>query len=326
MQTRNASGMIMSALGMLMLILDSKTALSGAEEGIRLIIYTVIPSLFPFFFLSIWLTGSAGASSFPPLRWIGKLFRLPAGTEYLLLPAFLGGYPAGAQAVTTAWEQGQLSKHTAHRLLSFCSNAGPSFIFGILSGMFPDKSFLWLLWLLHICGALLASHCYAVSDMADLKSVPAEPKSVSDILKAAIQVMASVSGWVLLFRILIGFLEKWVLWLFPTEVRILLTGLLELTNGCCSLNRISDTRLRFLLCSVMLSYGGLCVTMQTRSVIKTLDIGFYLKGKLIQTGFSILLGYGILYTPIAIIPLLGLAAFFALFRRKRSSNPIPSGV
>ena len=36
------------AAGMLVLILDAKTALAGAKEGIQLCLYTVIPSLFPF--------------------------------------------------------------------------------------------------------------------------------------------------------------------------------------------------------------------------------------------------------------------------------------
>ena len=36
------------ALGMIVLILDSKTALSGCREGVTLCLNVVIPSLFPF--------------------------------------------------------------------------------------------------------------------------------------------------------------------------------------------------------------------------------------------------------------------------------------
>ena len=38
--------------GMLAMILDSRIALSAAAEGVQLCISTVIPSLFPFLFLS----------------------------------------------------------------------------------------------------------------------------------------------------------------------------------------------------------------------------------------------------------------------------------
>ena len=43
---------------MLALILDGRTAIDGARQGIELCLRTVIPSLFPFFVLSILLTSS----------------------------------------------------------------------------------------------------------------------------------------------------------------------------------------------------------------------------------------------------------------------------
>jgi hypothetical protein len=50
---------------------------------------------------------------------------------------------------------------------------------------------------------------------------------------------------------------------------------------------IQQEGLRFLLCSLFLSFGGLCVTMQTISVTEGLSIRGYLQGKAIQTAFSL---------------------------------------
>ena len=47
---------VAAALTMLILILDVKTALAGAAEGVQLCIQVVLPSLLPLFFLSIFLT------------------------------------------------------------------------------------------------------------------------------------------------------------------------------------------------------------------------------------------------------------------------------
>ena len=81
-------------LGMLLLILDSGRALRGASEGIRLCLCSVLPALLPFWVLSSLLTrllwGSGGRVS----RFLGRLFSIPVGAESLLIPAFLGGYPA----------------------------------------------------------------------------------------------------------------------------------------------------------------------------------------------------------------------------------------
>ena len=83
---------IASALGMLVLILDAKTALSGAAAGVELCIRTVIPSLFPFFFLSVMLTATLVGRALPPLRWLGRLLRLPEGAECIYITGLLGGY------------------------------------------------------------------------------------------------------------------------------------------------------------------------------------------------------------------------------------------
>ena len=89
-------------IGLLVLILDAKTALQGARQGVELCLKTVIPSLFPFFVLSILLTSSLLGSRIPLLRPLGRLCGVPKGAESLLIPAFLGGYPVGAQSVPEA--------------------------------------------------------------------------------------------------------------------------------------------------------------------------------------------------------------------------------
>ena len=98
---------------MLALILDGRTAIDGARQGIELCLRTVIPSLFPFFVLSILLTSSLLGSPLAVLRPLGRLFGMPDGAESLLIPAFLGGYPVGAQNVAAAFRSGQLTKPEA---------------------------------------------------------------------------------------------------------------------------------------------------------------------------------------------------------------------
>ncbi len=97
MKRRNFWTGICVSLGMLALILDGRTAIEGARQGIELCLRTVIPSLFPFFVLSILLTSSLLGSSLIVLRPLGRLFGMPEGAESLLIPAFLGGYPVGRE-------------------------------------------------------------------------------------------------------------------------------------------------------------------------------------------------------------------------------------
>jgi len=277
----------LAAFGMLLLILDAKTALQGAAEGLRLCVMTIIPAMFPFFILSILLTSSLTGIPASVLKPIGKLCGIPSGSEILLLTGFLGGYPVGAQGVAQAWQHGQLTKQDAQRMLGFCSNAGPAFLFGIIGTQFGDYRAPWILWGIHVFSALLVAMLLPGKSKADVALRRTATITLPAAMEQSLKITAGVCGWIILFRVMIAFFDRWFLWLVPEAVRILLCGILELANGCCQLQKIEDITTRFFVCSGMLSFGGLCVTMQTVTATKGLGLGFYLPGKLVQSIFSI---------------------------------------
>ena len=127
------------------------------------------------------------------------------------------------------------------------------------------------------------------------------------ILSAA-RAMCLVCCWVILFRTVITFLKVWVFKLFPALVQVLLSGTLELTNGCFELPEIKNVDHRFILCSCMLSFGGICVLLQTSSVTKGLSLRSYVKGKLLQMLFSFILSWGFVteYGLVILISVVGL--------------------
>lgn len=326
MKNRNPYAGIAAGIGMLILILDSKTALEGARVGLDLCIRTVIPSLFPFFVLSMVLSSSLMGAPMPWLRPLGALCGLPKGAESLLIPAFLGGYPVGAQAVAAAWKDGRLSRQDAQRILAFCSNAGPSFLFGMVASMFPEGKIPWLLWLIHIAGAVITA-ILLPGKAASSVTIPAGKEvSLSDALGRTISVMAGVCGWVVLFRVLIAFLERWALWLLPMTVRVVFIGLLELSNGCCDLWKIPELSVRIFAASLMLSSGGVCVFMQTRSVTQGLSLKYYIIGKLIQTTVCLVLWDMILLRRWLFAPTLAIFAMILRKGEKRAGIYAASGV
>lgn len=138
--------------------------------------------------------------------------------------------------------------------------------------------------------------------------------------------MLKICGWVILFRVLIGFLCRWILWTVSRETRVALIGLLELSNGCCMLDQIPAENIRFLICSVLLSFGGLCVTYQTASVCPGLRLRFYLRGKLLQAATAGITSAAICFR-LWLLPPLWLAALFGVrAAEKKSRNSAPVGV
>lgn len=280
---------IPAAIGLLILILDTKTALIGASRGLELCLRTVIPSLLPFFFLSMLLTSVLIGEDIPILRPLGKLLGVNKGAESLVLVGMLGGYPAGAQCVAQTYRDGALTKQSAQRMIAFCNLAGPAFLFGIIAGKFSSGYAPWALWGIHIFSAFLVAVLLPgrSSETAALRQ--SKPLTLSEALHRSLRIMATVCGWIILLRIIITFLELWVLWLLPVPVQVAITGILELSNGCCDLGRISNEGLRFILCSGILAFGGVCVCMQTASVAEGLSLKQYYMGKALQVLFSVLI-------------------------------------
>lgn len=289
MKKRNLCTAIGAAIGMLILILDGKTALAGAADGITLCMTTLVPSLFPFFLLSILLTGAVSGHTAPLLKPVAAACKIPNGAESLLAIGLLGGYPVGAQNVALLHRNGQLTDSQAARMILFCNNAGPAFIFGILGSMFSDPVAPWLLWGIHIVSALLVGIVLPGNIPERPVSTPERPIRFTDALERAIKVMALVCGWVILMRMVLHFLERWFLWLLPKTAQVVVAGILELSNGCIGLAQLESEGLRFVIAAGLLSLGGICVTLQTASVAEGISMKQYFPGKILQCSISVLL-------------------------------------
>lgn len=287
--------LIVVLLGTLLLIFDGKTAIAGAKEGVALSLNTLVPSLFPFFVLSSMVTYSLMGQSIPLLAPIRKLCSMQKGSESLLAVGILGGYPVGAGSIHQALQNGYINEQEANRLAVFCNNAGPSFIFGVLGPLFPDLSWPLLLWLVQVISAILTGCIFYGTEHEEITMMPDSSCGISHYVEVSLKNMGKVCAWVILFRLIIEYCSKWFLYCLPIEPRILITGGLELSIACLSLQNIDDPNVRFLLGTILLSFGGFCVLLQTRSVFPKLDIKQYLKGRCIHLLIASLLASIILF-------------------------------
>lgn len=270
------------------LMLNADTAAQGAQEGLALCIQTIIPSLFPFFLITTYLNPMLWTVSPRFIRNLCDHLMIPKGCEGVLMLGLVGGYPVGAQSVSEAYRQGQISKQQAQILMGYCNNAGPAFIFGVAGQLFDSPAAAWILWFIHIISALLTGSVLPKVYSGDIDTANNEPIILTQAFHKSIWITASVCGWIVVFKVIITM----IIANFPSALEPYLAylgGLLELSGGCLSLFGITNHSLRFILCSAFLSFGGICVLMQTASVSSNLGLGLYLPGKIIQTGFSILI-------------------------------------
>lgn len=312
-------------MGMLVLIFDSRNAIMGAQEGIQLCLRVVIPSIFPMMLLARLLASQEWNGP----AWLSKLFHLPENSQSILIAGLLCGYPVGAQLVADAHHTRRLQDADARKMICVCSNCGPAFLFGITSGLFDMRWVPWALW-----GILLLSSAivgWLIPGNTGVYCKDAKNKSqIAPILAASLKSMGIVCSWVILFRVMIKLLECRLMGHLPLLYKVILNGLLELSNGCSALYALENTGAKIVLCGLFMSFGGTCVFLQVLGISQKVNVSLYLPGKVLQSIICTLVTYLLqLFTlppadrinlPLWSIALLLLVAFFSIYFLRKSKN------
>ncbi|MBE6950683.1 MAG: hypothetical protein E7451_05025 [Ruminococcaceae bacterium] len=254
MRKRTAALVLFAAMAAL--ILDSRCAADSAHAALKLCTSTLIPTLFPLFVLSSMLVPGLKSLRIPCLS---RLLGIPDGSEGMFLLGCAGGFPVGAACIAQAVEQASLSKADGERMLGLCSFCGPSFLFGVIASVLSLPEAV-ILFVLQLETALLTAVFWPHPSHGACHTA-SETVSLPEAVRRSISSMASVCAWVVLAGVAAGFLNRWFFPLLPPPLGVLLTGLLELSNGVFALDPLPRD-LRFLLCSVFVSFGGVSVLLQ----------------------------------------------------------------
>ena len=303
------------ALCAIALLVYPTQAVEAAREGLRLCGNVIIPSLFPFFVLSnfsveIGLIRHLGRLLEPLMRPLFKVSGICASAFVL---GIIGGYPVGAKTAIALYEKRCISKEEAQRLLAFCNNCGPAFIFGVVgAGVFASSKVGLLLYLVHILASILVGIIFRMSGgnsiSAAHSAVRIEAISFSAAftgsIKAALQSTLNICAFVLFFTVFVrlmvlsgilsvfsSLLGTLLIPLGCTEqlAEKLLIGAIEMSSGVASLSGAAGTLpARLALSAFVLGWAGLCVHCQVLSFLGSsgLSARSYLLGKLLHGSIS----------------------------------------
>ncbi|MCI7739443.1 MAG: transporter [Lachnospiraceae bacterium] len=276
-------------------------ALEGSKRGLLLWFHTILPTLLPFMIVSDLFMHTRIITKL--IRPFSPVFRYffglsPYGT-YAFLAGLLFGFPMGAKITADLYEMKKITGKEANCLLSIANNPSPVFLVTYvfqeeLHLSFEIRSLLFLFYgsifaTVFLFGIYLKKetknfssfHSFAKKETSRLLS-PGELIDVS--IMNGFETIAKLGGYIILSSIAVSAVEFIPACL--SYLKLLLYVTLELATGIhtiASLSAARDFKILLALCSC--ASGGICVLLQTYSVIRKTDlkIGSYLAGKLIQT-------------------------------------------
>lgn len=293
------------------LLLFPSQSVDAAKDGLQLCFNVIIPSLFPFFVLSgfcveVGLIRHIGRLLEPLMQ---PLFRVSGVCASAFVLGIIGGYPVGAKTAIALYEKKYISKDEAERLLAFCNNCGPAFVFGVVgAGIFASSAVGLLLYLSHILASVIIGFLFRFRAKKGTTASQFHPyfeavsfsTAFTNAIRNGLQSVLSISAFVVFFTVIIRLLflsgvlpaiasgiSTLLLPLGYSEhmVQNLLIGFIEMSSGVSNLSAASfalSTRLS--MAAFMLGWAGLCVHCQVLSFLGSsgLSVRTYLSGKILH--------------------------------------------
>jgi len=266
------------------LLIFPQIVLAASREGLLLWFNNVLPTLLPFMIATNMLI-SLGFADFisqllsPVMR---KVFGLPGTAGFGLVAGLTSGYPMGAKTVADLRRGGKLSAREAQHLISFCNNAGPLFILGVVGvGMFQNTRVGYVLWAAHICAALIVGtllrkkisneHTYEKTSFKSAlekyrenraANVHSIGKVLGDAVKNSMESMTIIGGLIIFFSVVLAVFET--IGLPGNEISHgIFAGFIEVTGGARRISALQPTKITLACAAFVIAFGGFSVHAQS---------------------------------------------------------------
>lgn len=251
---------------------------TGVSRGLSICTAVIIPTLYPFMVLSGFVAAS------PLCRHTGRvfdsvirrLFGVPGCCGAAILISMIGGYPAGAVALSRLRQQSLMTTEELQRCTRFCVNAGPAFIISTVGiGLLGNITAGILLYIAHIAASLMIGIIGARGHRQHtpiIRHTPPAP-APADIVRDTCQALLTMCGYVVLAAALLALWDATRLAsviqnladIPAASVTAALSAVIEVSCGCVALaGRYYAAPFMISLC---LGWGGLSVQGQLHALL-----------------------------------------------------------
>lgn len=261
----------------LLLIFDTKGISTAVYSSVFICLEVIIPSLFAFMVLSsLILSTNLYKIIFKPLIIFFRiLLKMTEQESGIFILSLIGGYPVGAKLIRQGVENGSITQKSAKKIISFSFASGPSFITGIVGvGVFGSVKTGLILYCSNIISCLIlafvlnvknkpcmAQNAYNISFTAD-KLINA----ITNSARVLFEICAMIVGFSVINRV-ISYLPFEIIgdWLNINEsfLKSLIFSITEISN----IRSFPPSIVYLPLISALLSFGGICVLMQVKSIL-----------------------------------------------------------
>lgn len=245
----------------------------------------IFPSIFPIMILSDFILSTKLINVLSNSLGIlfSKIFKVNKCSIYPFIMSCLSGTPSNAKYINDLLENKSIDVKEAEKLLSMCMLYNPLLIISLTKYLeFKDSILIIVINIIINLIIGLINRNYKI----EIKNEVIKNKKFSLVnsINNSINTLLSILGIVVLFNILNN--------LLPIK-HPLITGIFEITNGLNLVgNVISSYKNKIIYTGILLSFGGLSIITQIKSIFKnenTFNYTLFYKSRIIHLILFVLL-------------------------------------
>ena len=265
---------------------------AAVTDGIKLWAACVLPSLFPYFFITAILSSLSVTSKISKLLSpiTKRAFNCGGLVGYAFFMSLLSGYPIGAKTVSDLKSKGLIGEEEAVRAACVCSTSSPMFLIGSVGNlMFNSTEFGIKLLATHLIAATLNGVIFSFykrkkgfSSAADFTLQKADNVLYEAVYSAVISVLV-VGGLITVFYLLTEILLRTGVLLPVINLLNLILhdlnaaqgitlGLFECTKGLKLISSSNLGSFTLPITAAVCGFGGLSVIIQSVAYLKQAKI------------------------------------------------------
>ncbi len=284
MSTKKVDFIICTLIITELLILNNAPLITNSIQRYSLtFIQTILPSLFPTMLIGNLLIKMNVIKIVPKFlkNIFNKLFNFNEACTIIFILSFIAGSPSNAKFINDYYELGKINKRQAENLMCITHFINPLFVTEVIGNqVFNNKNIGFILVLIILLMNLVKAFILRNNFKNKINLNQESYKSVSFIKIITPSIKNSLESLLIIFGTVITFgtLCTLIMYIFKLSplLNLIIGGILEMTSGVTNLSIINTPPLiKLYLSYFFINFGGLCIQMQSISMLKKINISYY---------------------------------------------------
>jgi len=247
----------------------------------------IVPNLLPMFIITSLIIDSNLINNICKIfgKLFSKIFKTSIYGVFVFILSIFTGSPSNAKYIKDLYNNNLIDKKEINKLLLFTTNYNPLLIYNLLTLYLNKYTSIKLIIIIIITNIIIGIlNRNTKIDYIPIKNIN-NTINLSKIIKDTIDTLLMILGTLICFNIIINILP-----ITNNIIKNILNGILEITTALKNLEYLKlNIRLKEILSIIYLSFGGISIHMQIKSILPDTNYKLFLKNKIYSIIISTIL-------------------------------------